>query len=110
MEYKCNKHKSNEGFIDLSGKWNCWLCYKDRTTLKVGDTVILIKSEFGLSGFLNAKCKITKILPIPPWIDEYPEFTEDLDRREIRFVRINNDYMCYHEFFTLAFCVEKVIK
>jgi len=26
-KYKCNIHKSNEGFINEEGKWVCWYCY-----------------------------------------------------------------------------------
>jgi len=26
MKYKCEKHKSNEGFTNEDGNWICWLC------------------------------------------------------------------------------------
>jgi hypothetical protein len=28
-EYKCRKHKSNDGFFDLDGNWCCLYCYKE---------------------------------------------------------------------------------
>jgi len=38
MDYKCNKHKSNEGFTTSEGIWVCWLCYK-LDPIKKGDIV-----------------------------------------------------------------------
>jgi len=29
MSFKCKLHKSNEGFIDETNTWVCWLCYKE---------------------------------------------------------------------------------
>jgi len=29
MKYRCEKHKTNEGFYDSEGKWHCWKCYKE---------------------------------------------------------------------------------
>jgi len=29
MKYKCELHKSNEGYIDDNGKWQCWYCHTD---------------------------------------------------------------------------------
>ena len=32
-KYKCNKHKSNEGFYDAKGNWICWKCYYENEFL-----------------------------------------------------------------------------
>ena len=32
-EYKCSKHKSNEGFYDSNGNWICWKCYYENEFL-----------------------------------------------------------------------------
>jgi len=39
LDYKCTKHKSNEGFIDNTGKWVCWLCYDYSNNIEAGDMV-----------------------------------------------------------------------
>jgi len=49
MKYRCNKHKSNDGFYDLKGKWFCWYCYEESNTIKVGDYITLLIS-FVISG------------------------------------------------------------
>jgi len=44
MKYKCEKHKSNEGFTDDKNKWHCWICHSN-ITYKVGDKIILKKDK-----------------------------------------------------------------
>jgi hypothetical protein len=29
MEFKCPKHRSNEGYIDSTGTWRCWKCTRE---------------------------------------------------------------------------------
>jgi len=42
MKYRCNKHKSNDGFYDLSGKWFCWYCYEEEGIIKIGDHIKIL--------------------------------------------------------------------
>ena len=33
MEYKCKKHRSNDGWYDANGRWHCWECTRENTYL-----------------------------------------------------------------------------
>lgn len=37
----CSKHNSCDGFTDGTGKWNCWVCYKEDRFLNPPGEVFL---------------------------------------------------------------------
>jgi len=58
LKYKCNIHKSNEGFNISEKEWVCWLCFKEK--LDVGDIVIPI-SDYVRKEFLFKPLIIIRI-------------------------------------------------
>jgi len=59
LEYKCNIHKSNEGFNLSEGKWICWYCFKEK--IDVGDIVVAISKNV-VEGFRNKLFVIIRIV------------------------------------------------
>jgi len=47
MIYKCEKHKSNEGFLNPdTKKWECWLCWLIKSTKLTYTDYLNLNSEF----------------------------------------------------------------
>jgi len=43
-EYKCETHKSNEGFIDEDNKWICWHCVTSYKEIDYRTFLMLVKT------------------------------------------------------------------
>jgi len=62
MEWKCKKHKSNEGYINEEGIWVCWICDNepDKKLLKESDAEpdIILSLPFRLNSIIrfNENC------------------------------------------------------
>ena len=74
--YKCEKHLSNQGYVDDKGKWHCWFCYSENLYLNPGGiTLKELEIKRYIIRIVDSTDEQNKLLRVELFIKD----TKDLD-------------------------------